>query len=66
MLRGHGKIVPDANHVVVHPLQLALGHLNGVGRGVKFVGLEALIAKGNRKRLVVGLDGRNLVSKHSS
>jgi hypothetical protein len=47
--------VPDGNHVVVHLLQLLLGHLHGVWWGVKLVCLETLIAEGDLEWLLVGL-----------
>lgn len=52
--------VPDGNHIVVHLLELPLGHLDGVRRGVQLVGLEALIAKGDGKGLVLGLQDKQL------
>ncbi len=52
------EFVPDADHVVVHLLQLLLGDIDGVRRGVKLVGLEALIAEGDGEVLVLGLRGK--------
>jgi len=49
--------IPDDHHVVVHLLQLLLGHLEGVGWWVEFVGLEALIAEPDLERLIFGLVG---------
>jgi hypothetical protein len=49
--------IPDDDHVVVHLLELLLGHLERVRWRVEFVGLEALIAEPDLKRLIVGLLG---------
>jgi hypothetical protein len=46
-------IVPHRDHVVVHLLELLLGGLEGVGRRVQLVGLEALIGKTDSERLVI-------------
>lgn len=56
---GVSVIVPDGDHVVVHLLQLLLGYLDGVRRGVQLVGLEALITEGDLERLVLGLRRKN-------
>ena len=50
--------VPDGNHVVVHLLQLVLGHLNGVGRGVQLVCLEALVGKVDLEGLIIRLSSK--------
>ncbi len=52
------SFIPDADHVVVHLLQLLLGHLDGVGRGVKLVGLEALVREVDEEVLILGLFDR--------
>ena len=52
------SFIPDADHVVVHLLQLLLGHLDGVGRGVKLVGLEALVGEVDEEVLILGLFDR--------
>ena len=49
--------LPDDNHVVVHLLQLPLGHLHVVGGGVELVGLKALIAESDLEGLILGLVG---------
>lgn len=49
--------IPDNDHVVVHLLQLLLGNLKGVRRGVELVGLEALIAEPDGEGLIIGLAG---------
>jgi hypothetical protein len=57
---GRHSTAPNCYHVVVHLLQLLLGHLQGVRRRVELVCLEALIAEGDLERLIIGLH------KHSS
>jgi hypothetical protein len=49
------RCIPGDDHLAVHILQLLLGHLQGVRRGVQLVSLEALIAEVNRERLIIGL-----------
>lgn len=38
---------------MVHLLQLLLGDLQGVGRGIDLIGLKALIGKLDSERLVI-------------
>lgn len=52
---GASCCIPDGDHLVVHLLQLLLGHLNRVRRRVQLVGLEALVAEGNLEGLIIGL-----------
>lgn len=52
---GASCCIPDGDHLVVHLLQLLLGHLNRVGRRVQLVGLEALVAEGDLEGLIIGL-----------
>lgn len=47
--------VPDSDHVVVHLLQLLLGRLECVGRGVELVRLEGLVREADLEGLVIGL-----------
>jgi len=35
--------LPNGNHITVHPLQLLLRRLHGVGRGIQLVGLKGLV-----------------------
>lgn len=58
--------IPDADHIVVHLLKLLLGHLNGIGRGVQLVSLEALVAQRHREGLIVGLGKSRQLHSHSS
>lgn len=53
MIRGY--FVPGDDHVVVHLLQLILGDIESVRRGVKLVCLEALVAECDLEGLVVVL-----------
>jgi hypothetical protein len=50
-----GGSVPDGDHVVVHLLQLLLGRLECVGRGVELVRLEGLVREADLEGLVIGL-----------
>ena len=45
--------IPHSDHVVVHLLELLLGHLQGVRRRVDLVSLEALIRETDSERLVL-------------
>jgi hypothetical protein len=56
------SVVPHSNHVVVHLLQLLLGHLQGVRRRVDLISLEALIGEADGKRLVLFLQHRESAS----
>lgn len=49
------EVIPGQHHVVVHLLQLLLGDLEGVWRGVELVGLEALVTQGNGEGLIFGI-----------
>jgi hypothetical protein len=59
-VRSHLHLAHD-DHVVVHLLQLLLGDLERIGRGVELVRLEALVAQVDGKHLVVGLRDSALV-----
>lgn len=48
--------IPHCHHVVVHLLQLLLGGLEGVRRGVQLVGLESLIVEADLEGLVIFLE----------
>lgn len=39
------RYIPGNHHLAVHILQLVLRHLDGVGRGVQLICLEALVAQ---------------------
>jgi hypothetical protein len=62
-----GRVVlPDGNHVVVHPFQLFLRRVEGVGWGVKLVGLETLVGEVDLEWLVLFLqDSISSASIHS-
>jgi hypothetical protein len=55
--------IPDHDHVVVHLLELLLGHLQGVRRGIELIGLEAFVAEPDGEGLILGLD-RTLTVSH--
>lgn len=55
------ELIPGQHHVVVHLLQLLLGDLEGVWRGVELVGLEALVTQGDGEGLVFGIWDGTLV-----
>lgn len=50
-----GGGVPDSDHVVVHLLQLLLGGLERVRRGVELVCLEGLVREADLEGLVIRL-----------
>lgn len=54
--------VPNGNHIVVHLLELLLGHLQGVRGGIKLVGLEALIGESNGKGLILRLSMKESIT----
>jgi hypothetical protein len=47
------ELLPGDHHIPVHLLELLLGDIEGVGRGVELVGLEALVAQGDREGLII-------------
>ena len=54
--------IPDHDHVVVHLLELLLGHLQGVRRGIELIGLEAFVAEPDSEGFILGLDRTLTVS----
>ena len=64
--------IPNADHVVVHLLELLLGDLDGVRRGIELVRLEALVAQSNLEGLILRLGdlgvqlGRGGISRDGS
>lgn len=53
--------LPGDHHIPVHLLQLLLCDVDGIGRGVELVGLEALVAQGDLEGFVVGIGDGALV-----
>lgn len=47
---------PNRDHIFVHLLQLFLGSVEGVGRRIEVVGLEALVGELDLERLVIFLE----------
>lgn len=45
--------IPYRNHIIVDLLQFLLGRLQGVGRRIELVGLEALIGKIDSEGLIL-------------
>jgi hypothetical protein len=64
-LEGVGIAIPGDNHVAVHVLELVLGGLEGVWRGVELICLETLVAQVNGEGLVILLDNTIILSATS-
>jgi hypothetical protein len=53
--------LPHRDHIIVHPLQFLLCSIEGIWRGIKFVGLETLIGEVNLERRIIFLQNRQSV-----